>query len=348
MQETILRSSIRAFFVALCAVLGIIVAFFVVVLLSAGSFTDDDIDTTYSTKIVPNGQGIRKALSSHSPIILQLDIHGLIGTEVMSMKTVQDQFMESREGTFKDDRVKAVLLKINTPGGTVIDADGIYRTVMYYKEKYKVPVYAYVDGLCASGGMYIACAADKIFASDVSVIGSIGVITPTFMNYTQLLEKIGVQSKTVFAGKNKDMLNPFRPWGDDEAKEVQELINYYYNSFVNIVLTNRTKVNKEELVKTVGADVMPAEDAVKLGLIDKSGANLYDTITALAEAANLKEGSYQVVELENKNWLQALLKMENPFITGKITHHISFPDELNPKLMNQFLYLYRPESFSPK
>ncbi|MFI5264393.1 MAG: S49 family peptidase, partial [Candidatus Kapaibacterium sp.] len=93
--------------------------------------------------------------------------------------------VESQEGDFKNNRVKGILLYMDTPGGYSTDSDTIYRLLMEYKKQYKVPIYAYVDGLCASGGMYIAITADKIMASDTSLIGSIGVIAPTFMNFTK-------------------------------------------------------------------------------------------------------------------------------------------------------------------
>ena len=97
---------------------------------------------------------------------------------------------ESREGTFKDDRVKAILLDINSPGEHGHYANGMYRALKEYKQKYKVPIIAYVDGLCASGGMYVAAAADEVYASDVSLIGSIGVITPSFFNVYKALKNL--------------------------------------------------------------------------------------------------------------------------------------------------------------
>ena len=94
----------------------------------------------------------------------------------------------------------------------MVDADGIYRAIKHYKEQYQVPVIAYVDGLCASGGMYIACAADKIYATDVSLVGSVGVLFPSFMNFSKLLDTVGVQSLTISSCKGKDDMNPLRPW----------------------------------------------------------------------------------------------------------------------------------------
>src|SRR5690606_9333623 len=137
------------------------------------------------------------------------------GTESFNMNTFRAQLMESREGIFEKSPVVALLLHIQSPGGTVIDADGIYRAIKAYKAQHNIPVYAYVDGLCASGGMYIAAAADKIFASDVSLIGSVGVISPPTFNFTKTMEKLGIEALTLSAGIGKDDLNPFRPWKAD-------------------------------------------------------------------------------------------------------------------------------------
>jgi protease-4 len=215
MRESIFFASIRAFFLTLSAVVGIIFGFLIVGiivgLMSESGGGEPQITYTYSPEIKPNAKGIRKELSNDAPVILKIDLNGIIGSDSLSRNSVTQQLIESRERYLKDNRVKAILLCINSPGGSAIDADGIYRAVKAYKENYKIPVYAYVDGLCASGGMYVAAAADKIFASDVSLIGSVGVILSTALNFSQLMDKIGVQSLTLYDGKGKDNLNKFRP-----------------------------------------------------------------------------------------------------------------------------------------
>ena len=95
---------------------------------------------------------------------------------------VRAQLIDTIDGEINKDQVKGLLLAINSPGGTVDDSDGIYRLVQEYKSRLKIPVYAYVDGMCASGGMYIACAADKVYASDASLVGHVGVILRTIFN----------------------------------------------------------------------------------------------------------------------------------------------------------------------
>lgn len=343
-RESIFFSSIRSFFVGLFGMAGIVLGLLLAVALLSliGGAGDNEPESTYTPEIVANASGVRKHLSKDAPIILKLNISGVIGGETLDMKTIRQQLIESREGTM-DDRVKALLLYIQTPGGTVIDADGIYKAIKSYKEAHKVPVYAYVDGLCASGGMYVACAADKVFASDVSIIGSVGVVTPPFMNFYDLMTKVGINSLTLTAGKNKDEMNPFRPWKENEQANIQELINYYYNDFVDIVTTNRPRLNREKLVNEYGAQVFPAKTAQEYGYIDESGVSYNDTLKQLAHEIGIEDDYYQVIQF-SQPWYAGLFKSQFQLLTGKVSHQIELSPETNPRLNGQFLYLYRPGS----
>ncbi len=348
MRDSILYSAIRALAVAFCVVIGLCLGFiFMTVLIGAmsGSSTGDSKLTTVNTEeILPNADGNRDFISSEAPVILQLNINGLIGLEHLDQQTIRQQLVESREGSLKDGRVKALLLYINTPGGTVTDADGIYQAIRDYKTKYDLPVYAYVDGLCASGGMYIALAADKVYASDISLIGSVGVIAPTFMNVTQLLNKIGVETLTISAGLDKDALNPLRPWKPGEDANYREVVEYYYSHFVNLVTQRRPEITKELLVKDYGAHIFPAPIAQQHGFIDVSGASLQETLRALVKEAQLSESNYQVIQLQNKNWLASLFSARaNPLFQGSVKHTLSLSPSLDLALRNQFLYLYCPQ-----
>ncbi len=167
MRESLWYASFRALLVTFFSIIGIALGllFFFIIIGSAFSTTEEP-ERKYDVKIAPNAENIRKVMSDTTPIILKLNINGLIGLENLTMDAVRQMLVESREGDLKSNRVKALILNIETPGGSAIDSDGIYRAIKSYKEQYKVPVYAYVDGLCASGGMYVACAADKIYASE--------------------------------------------------------------------------------------------------------------------------------------------------------------------------------------
>lgn len=345
MQESIFKSALRSFFVALFAMIGICIGFIILmvgVFSSSTSMPIKEVETNFSYDIVPNAEGVRKMQAKDAPVILKMDLSGVIGAESLTMEKIRLMLVESREGDLKDNRVKALLLNINSPGGTVIDADGIYHAIKAYKEQYKVPVYGYIDGLCASGGMYIAAAADKIYSSDVSLVGSIGVLSPPFMNFSKLMEKVGVESLTLIAGKGKDEMNPLRPWVPGEEDNFQTIVNYYYNRFVDIMTLNRP-INKESLIKEYGAKVFDAPTAQIYGYIDASGYSLNDTLKEILKHLEIKDDAYQVIEMKSKSWWSDLFKSEfNFLLNGKITHDIKLPPEFDSKLSTQFLYLYRP------
>jgi protease-4 len=332
--------------VALFGIAGLIIGLMLVVILLGGLSNIADntpqISYVYTPEIQPNALGQRELLSEHAPVILKINIKGVIGTDSMTRNSIQKLLVESRERSLKNGRVKAILLDINTPGGTASDSDSIYRAIKAYKEMYQVPVYAYVDGLCASGGMYVAASADKVFASEASLIGSVGVITPSFMNVSQVLEKIGVQSLTLSEGKGKDDLNPLRPWKPGEEDNIKSIITNHYDLFVQILTDNRPTLDKQKLVDVYGASIFPANLAQEYGYIDVSGASLSDTLTALAHKIGIEDNYYQVVELDNKNFLHELFNTKFGLLQGKVTHTLSLSPDMDPALLNQYLYLYRP------
>lgn len=345
MKESIFSSAIRSFFVSLFAIGGLLVGLIIMIAviggLSSTTESEPDINHIYTPQILPNAVGIRKSLASDVPVILKININGVIGTENLTQKKMDELLIESRERSLKNDRVKAILLHINSPGGTVVDADSIYRSLKAYKETHKTPVYAYVDGLCASGGVYVASAADKIYASDVSLIGSVGVILSSALNFSQLMEKVGVQSMTLYDGKGKDNLNPLRPWVKGEQDNIQDAINYYYGMFVDIVTSNRPHLSKEKLVNVYGANIYPAALAKEYGYIDEHNYTLQKTLKELANDVGIHDDNYQFIELTSSSWITELLNGKFNLLHGHVTHQIDLNTGFSPDLQNKFLYLYR-------
>lgn len=346
MRESIFFASIRSFFIAFSGIVGLILGFALIIILIASMITqtsgDPEITYTYSTEVAPNASGVRKVLSSDAPVILKINIKGIIGAESLTRKSIDALLVESRERDLKDGRVKAIILDIDSPGGTVTDAFGIYRSLKDYKEAYKVPIYAHVNGLCASGGMYIACAADEIYASEDSLVGSVGVLSPSFLNFYQLLEKIGVQSLTLTAGKGKDEMNPLRPWKPGEEDNYKAIIAYYYNQFVDTVVANRPRLDKTKLIDEYGAHVFPAKISEEYGYIDGTGQDYNAVLKMLAAKIGIEDDYYQVIMLENKTWLSELFKSKFAMYNGVVKHRLDLGSDLDPQLLNQYLYLYRP------
>jgi len=345
MNESIFRSFLRSFFIRfgtiLGLILGILLAFMLIGSFFGGKDDEGKINYTYSPTIRANALGERKVLTDTTPVILKINLQGTIGLNDLDRHKTRELLIESREKTLKNDRVKGIILCIDTPGGTVTDADGIYLLLKEYKERYNTPIYAYVDGLCASGGMYVACAADKIYASESSIVGSIGVMLSTAMNFSKVMDKIGIDSLTLSAGKGKDELNPFRPWKPNESDNYQLLINDFYESFVDVVTSNRPNVNKEKLVADYGANIFTAAKAKEIGFIDESGFSYNQTLSLLANDIGIEDNKYQVIELKEDNWFNALFSAQskNSLLKGEVKHTLQLQGELDPKLANQFLYL---------
>lgn len=345
-RESIFSSSLRTFFISMAAIVGIIFGFFVVGIffgvLKTSTEGTPELTYKYTPTLLANANGERKVEKNTAPVILKININGIIGLESIDRQHIQRQLIESREQSFKDDRVKGLILAIDSPGGTVVDAEAIYRAIKNYKDKYKVPVYAYVDGLCASGGMYIACAADKIYASNASLIGSVGVlVNPPFFNVSKLLTTIGVDALTLSAGKGKDEMDPTRPWKPGEQDTLQAIIDYYYVQFVDIVASNRPRLSKDKLIEDFGAKIFPASIAKEHGYIDVTDSSLNETLADLVKSLGIDDSYYQFIELKDNDWYSALFSSQNGLARGEIKHTLQLPDYMNPSLSNQFLYLYR-------
>jgi protease IV len=282
--------------------------------------------------------------SYNSPVILQINIQGVIGEPLLDTKTIDSILLDSHRGLLANNRVKAILLHLNTPGGTVFDSDNIYRMLKSYKEKYNVPIYGYVEGLCASGGVYISSACDKIFASPCSIIGSVGVILGPFFNIVEGLDKIGIKAKVLTDGLNKDMMSPFRPWEADEENSLRTIMDFQYNRFVDIVVQTHPRITRDKLVNEYGAKVFDVMRAQEYGYIDVANANYEDALRELMFAANINpEHPYQVVELAPTLGIMSLLgNAESPLQSGKIEHEITVSGNPAHKIRDQFAYLYLP------
>lgn len=343
MQESLWRSSLRVLMTSFAKWIGILGALFAILYLFNNlEDSDSEIPNDFTEEILPNAEGVRKKQTSTAPVILQINIHGVIGSEGLEQKDFEKLLVESRENGLKSGRVKALLLHLNTPGGGAADADGMYRALMAYKKRYNVPVYGYIDGICASGGVFVSCAADELYASDVSLIGSVGVITSSFLNLSKTMEKVGIDALTLYAGKGKDDLNPLRPWKEGESNNIKAIIDGTYKNFVSIVSKNRPKLTEEVLTKEIGANIFLANDALKLGFIDGIVDGREEVLKKLLSKLSIEDDFYQVVSLDSTNWYNQLFKSESPLFTGKITHHFLNSDQISKKLYNQPLYLYQP------
>ena len=341
-RESIFISAIRTFCNTLGGMIGVIIGLVVIAVIIGILSKPQMVSDKTQLIIAADAEGDRKLLPHSTPAVLRINIHGVIGSKDLNSKTVQAQLSDSREGMLSDDRVKAILLHINSPGGTAFDAHDIYQSLVDYKEKHKLPIYAYVDGLCASGGMMIACSADKIYSAPIGMIGSVGVLMGPNFNFTGLMEKFGVKQLTLTKGIDKDMLSPYREWKPGEEDSLKAIINYDYKVFVDLVTKARTRLSKDKLINVYGAQVYDPVTAQEYGYIDDGQSSYSATLKELTKIADI-DGDYQVVELKVVHpVLSDLIEGKSNILSGKIKHEVSFPSELNPEFFNRPLYLYSP------
>lgn len=193
------------------------------------------------------------------------------------------------------DDVKAVVLRIDSPGGAVGPSQEIYREVQRLKQKKKVV--ASMGAVAASGGYYIAAAADKIVANPGTITGSIGVIVE-FMNTQELFKKIGVKGTVIKSGKFKDTGSPLREMTEDEKKLLGDVVNDIHSQFVEAVAEGR-KMKPEDVATIADGRIFSGAQAMRIGLVDQLGS-LQDAINESARLSGI-EGKYSVIYPEKKH-----------------------------------------------
>ena len=183
----------------------------------------------------------------------------------------------------KSEKIKAIILRVNSPGGAVAPSQEIYQEVKKTcKEK---TVVVSVESVAASGGYYIACAADEIIANPGTLVGSIGVILQ-IENIEELLKKIGLSRKVIKSGKYKDIGSMTRKMTAEEEAMLQEFSDDIYGQFIDAVVEGRN-IKREEVLKLADGRIFSGAQAIKLGLIDKLG-NLQDAISITGEMVGIK------------------------------------------------------------
>ncbi len=208
--------------------------------------------------------------------IAVLDVNGTIGDD--------REFLKDLRAFRKDPSVKGYVISINSPGGVVAPSQSIYSELNRVRTEDSIPVYAAIGALGASGGYYVAIAADSIFALPGSITGSIGVIME-LPDASGLMQKIGVNMQTVKSAEHKDIGSPFRTLGEGDRAILQALITDVYNQFVAAVATER-KLSVDSVRILADGRIVTGQQALRSGLIDRLG-NEPDAIRALARVLDL-------------------------------------------------------------
>ena len=185
-----------------------------------------------------------------------------------------DSFMSSLHDAYDDKNTKGIILRINSPGGSPVQAGIINDEIKRQKKLHpKIPVYAVVEDICASGGYYIAAAADKIYVDKASIVGSIGVLMDGY-GFTEVMKKVGVERRLLTAGENKAMLDPFSPVNPKHQALAQAMLNEIHEQFKTVVRQGRGSRLKET-PETFSGLFWSGEESIKMGLADALGSADY-------------------------------------------------------------------------
>ena len=212
--------------------------------------------------------GPTNAMGPHTALI---DIQGEIGAEG---EVTADNTISSLQSAFDDQHTKGVILRINSPGGSPVQAGIINEEIRRQRKLHPdIPVYAVVEDICASGGYYIAVAADRIYVDKASIVGSIGVIMDGF-GFTGTMQKLGVERRVLTAGKNKAILDPFSPANPDHNAFAQDMLNEIHQQFIQVVRDGRGNRLRETDDMFSGLFWSGAK-SIDLGLADGLGSYDY-------------------------------------------------------------------------
>jgi len=194
----------------------------------------------------------------------------LRGEIAVGAEASADRLMAGLRDAFEDKTAQAVVLRINSPGGSPVQAGIVHDEIRRLKALHGKKVYAVVEEICASGAYYIAVAADEIYVDKASLVGSIGVLMDGF-GFTGLMDKIGVERRLLTAGSNKGLLDPFSPSDPAQVAKVQAMLAQIHQQFIGVVKQGRGERLKAD-ADTFSGMVWNGEEAVRLGLVDGLGS----------------------------------------------------------------------------
>ena len=285
--------------IACILLLAISVALNLVLAAGSASMTGDGTQRPKMEKmvIVPSKQ-------KGADEILVVHLRGLIsGMEPGSYgETAVEDIKLQFEQAANDEKVKGVVLNVDSPGGEVTASDIIYNAVRKFRDEKKKPVVVYMGSLAASGGYYVSCGASHVIANDTTLTGSIGVIMSS-LKYKDLLGKVGVEQVVFKSGKFKDMLSGARDLSEEEKEYIQKMVMQTYDKFLGIVARER-KLPEDELRNGIAdGRVLSGKDALEAKLVDQIGS-IEDAYAKASELSGAKSA--------------AIIRYESPFRLGKL------------------------------
>jgi len=285
--------------------------------------------------------------------VAMITVSGLIanmksGSLLSSGSNPVSDYRETLDAITRDPSVKAVILRINSPGGTVTASDMMYKDTLEFKKKSGKPVVVCMMDVCASGGYYLSCAADYRIAYPTTITGSIGVIIET-ANFNGTLHKIGVATESVKSAVNKDMGSPFKkpvdpdaPLTENDRELLQQIVNQFYDGFKGVVKASPQHIKDADWTMLTDGRVVTGRDAVGYGLIDEVGT-LDSAIRKAKSLAHIDKA--KIIVYSRKDETRGSIYADNPGIgntqptVNMLNINVDLGD-LIPKGQSQFLYLW--------
>ena len=248
-------------------------------------------------------------------------------------------FVEKLDKAHYDRNVKAVVLRLNTPGGSVSASDQMYHALKEFKQKSHKPVIACMLGVTASGGYYLACGSDGIVAQPSSVTGSIGTIMQT-ISLKGTMDKLGIKAVAIKSGTLKDIGSPLKDLNTEEELVLKEIITQFYEQFLEVVLEGRKGLKEQKLRELADGRVYTAKQAMENGLIDRIGYP-DDAIKWAKKMAHVEKAKVVIYHRPIDYKPNVYGRASNPIEVGALVN-VELPGWLKAE-GPQFLYLWQPE-----
>ncbi|MFC0187869.1 signal peptide peptidase SppA [Fictibacillus aquaticus] len=290
-------------------------------------------DEEFAETVIQEGDSDRK--------IVVLDVSGVIqdtGDAASFFESAgynHRQFLKMLDQAGKDDSAAGIIIKVNSPGGGVVESAEIHKKIVETQQKHRKPVFISMGSMAASGGYYISAPADTIYANPATMTGSLGVIIQS-MNYGELAEKLGVKWETIKSGPHKDILSPSRDMTKEEQNILQDMVDDSYDEFVSVISQGR-KMNEDAVRKIADGRIYSGKQAKELGLVDNLGT--FDDAAA-GMKKKLGDSGLSLVQYELPVGFESLFQMSVQKIAGSGGDLLGIKQLMNEQQSPQLKYLY--------
>jgi protease IV len=310
--------------------------FFLVAGCGTGSFLITPVSNTSDLKqitVQPGEASAKVAIIEVEGMLMDERTGGLL----QATENPLSMFVQQLDQAASDDSVKAIVLRVNSPGGSVTTSDTMYDALQRFKAKTHKPVIASAQELDASGAFYVSCAADKIIVNPTSIVGSIGVIFESF-DLEGTLDKLGVRTDAIKSAPLKDMGSPYRHLTPEAREVMQGMVDEYFARFKNIVTANRGIKDSTTLDLVTDGRVFSGTRAVELGLADQVG-RLPDAIDLAKQMGNAPGG--EVIMYKRPYGYAGSIYAETP-IPQPQSNDMNLKLPMSNWLPDGFYYLWQP------